>query len=709
MANGQKTRVVVLGAGPAGLAAAFGLSDTEEQRARYDVTVYQMGWRAGGKCSTGRAAPTLRVEQNGTHYLFGCYDACFDTVRRSFDELAMRGIGSFGTYEEAFLPRNLLVFTQRFRGQWHLWPVRFPANGTIPGMRDGVLPFHDYVSMALGWVVEVLGGFQALDKIGAKAPFEAGFEQPAWLYRLATPLENVADEAARVLFRALSDALAELTSSSAAQAQRDALLALISGLLKRLRTVFYRLFSRRIDAELAFNRFFMQLDFVCTNVIGIIDDKVAKPGRLGLLDGIEYREWLRKHGARELTINAPFLNTWYDAVAAYVEGDKERPNLSAAVTLNSLFRSVLTYKGAFAYQMSSEIGDSFVAPIFQAVRERGVRFRFFQRVHEVVPDEQGRIVRLEMEQQVALRGGDASSYDPFILVKGRKAWPDEPRWEQLDLPPEQRPKDLESFYTTWRGSRYSLRQGEDFDVVVLALPIGVLSTHCPRVLEQQPAWRDMIGALRAVETQSLRLWFRPDLAGLGWPHEPPIVSGYAKPFSTWEDDSHLATREAWPPGTAPGALASVFGALAAKWPPPGPEDAGYPDRQKNAMMANARRWLDESAGDLWTSAASATNPHGLDYDKLVDLENRKGDARLGFQSFRANSGPIEAYTMATAGTLRYRLRTDESGYENMYLAGDWIRNGVGIGSVEGAVIGGLQASRAISGYPSMIPNEEREL
>ncbi len=709
MVNGQKTRVVVLGAGPAGLAAAFGLSDTEEQRARYDVTVYQMGWRAGGKCSTGRAAPTMRIEQNGTHYLFGCYDACFDTVRRSFDELVTRGISSFGTYEEAFLPRNLLVFTQRFRGEWHLWPIRFPANGTVPGTRDGALPVHDYVSMALGWLLEAVGGFQALGKLGARAPFEQGFEKPGWLHRLLLPLESAADEAARVLLEALSSALTDLKDRTTTEAQREAALATVSGLLKRLRTLFYRLFSRRIDAELAWNRFFMQLDFVCTNVIGIIDDQVAKPGRLGLLDALEYREWLRRHGAREVTCNAPFLTTWYDAVAAYVEGDKERPNLSAAVTLNSLLRAVLTYKGAFAYQMSSEIGDSFVAPIFQAVRERGVKVQFFHRVHGVVPDEQGRIVRLEMEQQVALRSGDPSSYDPFVVVKGRNAWPEEPRWEQLDLAPDQRPADLESFYTTWRGSRYELALGEHFDVVVLALPIGVLPAHCARIIEQQPTWRDMVGALRAVETQSLRLWFRPDLAGLGWPYEPPIVSGYAKPFSTWEDDSHLSTVEAWPTGSAPGALASVFGALAAKWPPPGPADAGYPERQRNAMIENSKRWLQTSAGDLWKGAASATNPHGLDFDKLVDLENRKGEARLGFQTFRANSGPIEAYTMATAGTLRYRLRTDESGYENMYLAGDWVRNGVGIGAVEGAIVSGLQASRAISGHPAHIPNEEREL
>src|ERR1700742_2490646 len=171
MPSERKTRVVVLGAGPAGLAAAFGLSDTEEQRARYDVTVYQMGWRAGGKCSTGRAGAEMRVEQNGTHYLFGCYDACFDMTKRAFDELQEHYIGDFGAYEEAFLPRNLLVFTQRFRGEWHLWPIRFPANTTVPGTRDGALPFLDYTGMLLGGIVELVAGFRAFGAVAAKAPF----------------------------------------------------------------------------------------------------------------------------------------------------------------------------------------------------------------------------------------------------------------------------------------------------------------------------------------------------------------------------------------------------------------------------------------------------------------------------------------------------------------------------------------------------------
>ncbi len=51
----HKTRVAVLGGGVAAMTAAFELSRTEELRQKYDVTVYQMGWRLGGKGASGRA------------------------------------------------------------------------------------------------------------------------------------------------------------------------------------------------------------------------------------------------------------------------------------------------------------------------------------------------------------------------------------------------------------------------------------------------------------------------------------------------------------------------------------------------------------------------------------------------------------------------------------------------------------------------------
>jgi hypothetical protein len=53
---------------------------------------------------------------------------------------------------------------------------------------------------------------------------------------------------------------------------------------------------------------------------------------------------------------------------------------------------------------------------------------------------------------------------------------------------------------------------------------------------------------------------------------------------------------------------------------------------------------------------------------------------------------------------QYRLRTDQSGFSNLFLTGDWIK-GINAGCVEAAVMAGMQTSRAISGYPAVIEGE----
>ena len=40
----------------AGLSAAYQLTRTPELQAQHEVTVYQMGWRVGGKAASGRDA-----------------------------------------------------------------------------------------------------------------------------------------------------------------------------------------------------------------------------------------------------------------------------------------------------------------------------------------------------------------------------------------------------------------------------------------------------------------------------------------------------------------------------------------------------------------------------------------------------------------------------------------------------------------------------
>ena len=58
-------KVAVIGGGCASIAAAFELT-RPEHGGKYDVTVYQMGWRLGGKGASGRGAAG-RVEEHGLH------------------------------------------------------------------------------------------------------------------------------------------------------------------------------------------------------------------------------------------------------------------------------------------------------------------------------------------------------------------------------------------------------------------------------------------------------------------------------------------------------------------------------------------------------------------------------------------------------------------------------------------------------------------
>ena len=50
------------------MSAAFALTNTEALRQRFEVTIYQYGWRLGGKGASGRNARYgQRIEEHGLH------------------------------------------------------------------------------------------------------------------------------------------------------------------------------------------------------------------------------------------------------------------------------------------------------------------------------------------------------------------------------------------------------------------------------------------------------------------------------------------------------------------------------------------------------------------------------------------------------------------------------------------------------------------
>src|SRR5262249_58782002 len=81
----RKTRVAIVGGGCAGMATAFELT-RPELGGQYDVTVYQMGFRLGGKGASGRG-PADRIEEHGLHLWMGFYENAFRLIRECYAEL----------------------------------------------------------------------------------------------------------------------------------------------------------------------------------------------------------------------------------------------------------------------------------------------------------------------------------------------------------------------------------------------------------------------------------------------------------------------------------------------------------------------------------------------------------------------------------------------------------------------------------------------
>lgn len=113
----KKKKVVILGGGIGAMTAAFELTNSEELRAKYDVTVYQLGWRLGGKGASGRKRVdgAERIEEHGLHILMGCYENAFHLLRQCYEELDRPHGTPLRTIKKAFKPQNQVVAEQYFK------------------------------------------------------------------------------------------------------------------------------------------------------------------------------------------------------------------------------------------------------------------------------------------------------------------------------------------------------------------------------------------------------------------------------------------------------------------------------------------------------------------------------------------------------------------------------------------------------------------
>lgn len=733
------TRVAVLGSGPAAMAAVWGLlqSDKAEQ---YEISIYQLGWRIGGKCATGRnAALGNRAEEHGLHIWSGMYENGFQMIRGVY-AAAKRPPGTplsvwFDANQpecSAFLPTNDVTLGEFFAGSWQRWHLVLPANTELPGEPDPKLLPTPLVALesVIQIMIEALAGadfLEALQKLFP--PFSSccgAGSGSGWLAELVHRTEEcvelplaLARQVAAVRFlrktsrRDLETALSALTAlprepSQHTRRHHETVLHPLS----RVRDCFHAAFKHLFAKDPEVRHLYVMLDLGFALVRGILTGGVLLHG-IDAIDHLDFAEWLRQSGASDETLACGLVHGWYDFAFSY-DPHTGLPRMSAATAVRTMFRAVCTYKGAFFWKMQSGMADVVFSPMYEVLRKRGVKFKFFRKVVELsTKDALGKptrkVQRIRVARQVDL-ANPGVEYEPLISVQGLPCWPAQPLYDQIN--PEQarelqeRHIDLESSWTDWQPRGYEeLELGRDFDLVILGIPPAAAKDLTGELMELDAPFRQLEEQTQSVVTCALQLWFTPTLKELGWLQPPTVGSAYADPQNSFANMDQLLAREDWPAGNAPQSLLYFCGTMTNGGPIPPFTDTQYPAVQKQRVRQACSTFLANATGPFWPRAAVLGQPDLLWSALYCQTPALQGEQRIESQYYRINIEPTERYVLALPGSARLRLRADESGFDNLYLAGDWLYTGLNVGCVEAAVMGGYQASQAISGWPEKIPGD----
>ncbi len=432
-------------------------------------------------------------------------------------------------------------------------------------------------------------------------------------------------------------------------------------------------------------------------VRGILaDDIVSQPSGFRAVNDEDFLEWVLRHGASPTVADLALVRGLYDLVFGYEDADPKRPRFAAGLAAFLSGKMLFDYKGAIFWKMTAGMGDVVFAPMYQVLVQRGVQFEFFHRVDALhVAADRMNIDAISVGRQVALAPG-RDRYDPLVRVGDLPCFPAAPLIDQLDADDAVADQPLESHWCSWPDAEARvLRRGEDFDSVVLAIPVGAAPLLCRELIDDRPEWREMVDHLATVATQSFQIWLREDEPALGWDRPGVTISAYEQPFSTWASMPQLIDAERWPVDERPGTIAYFCGVLAARWP----DDSSGPDYARHHRAhtrGEAVEFLQRHIGQLLPGAVGAD---GFRWDLLCGSDGRRGAGAFDSQYWVANVDPSDRYVLSVPGSDRYRLRSDESGYDNLFLAGDWTDSGMNAGCIESAVLSGLQAANAVRGRP----------
>ncbi len=650
-------RLLILGGGMAGLAAAWRLSEPGWQRRFASITVVERSSRLGGKGASSRGA-NGRVEEHGLHIWLGHYDNAFRLIRECYAELdrdRTDPLSPVRTWRDAFLPADTLGLFDRGPQGWSPWVATFSANALVPGE-----PAIDARAMSL---VELLTRSALLLRdYYASLVAEAGGHGSVTLSTSPVPPRRAGSAAGfRTLTATLPAAAQQLLLLAGRGAHRlagppgaAAINAAFGPLLARLRPL--------LGADPTVRRLHDLADLIRGMVSGMAADHLAdERDAYDAINHLDFREWLGRHGTQPSSLRSPLMRGSYDLVFSHQDGDPARPRFAAGWGVHLGARLWFGYRGSIFWKMRAGMGDVVFAPLYQALVARGVRIRLRTAVTELEPATDGSAIRSVVLAETADAG------HPLTTVKGLACFP-----ATTDDQQPARPR--------------RLRCGEDFDELVLAIPPPAARPACRALAAQRQRWRDMFDGVATVATHAFQVWLTPDERRLGWAHPGTVVSAFAKPFDTWASMSHVVDLEDWPDGRRPATLGYFCSTT--------PAVAGAHTRTRDLAVD----FLNRHSRHFWPHATDPLTG-GFRWELMAGDPAATGPERFGTQYWTANVEPSDRYVQSLPGTDGYRLRPDRSGYANLTLAGDWTDCGINAGCIEAAVVSGLQAANHLLGRP----------
>jgi uncharacterized protein with NAD-binding domain and iron-sulfur cluster len=713
VSEARPIKVAIIGGGCASVAAAFELT-RPEHHTRYEVTIYQLGWRLGGKGASGRG-PADRIEEHGLHLWMGFYENAFRLVRECYAELNRDPkTCPIADWRDAFVPAPLVgVAEQSSSGQWLVWKGMLPPTEGLPGdpPKDGQRwSVVDYMARAATLVRTLLMTIQeshgtSSGREGAAYTGDRGGQAPDVVVEGIARLLQYG-ELATLASMIQAVGFLEAVVGSLSLYPENMVLRLLDAISSNARSAL----EARLEHDVALRRVWQVIDLTLATLRGGIRfGLMTDPRGFDTIDEYDCREWLRLNGASESSVNCGYLRALYDLGFSYENGDVTRPRIAAGQAVRSMMRSFFTYRGSFFWRMQAGMGDIVFAPFYEVLKKRGVRFEFFHRLENIKlvdpahlrEGDSPHVETLEFDVQAEIKGG--GEYQPLCDVRGLPCWPSKPDYSQLidGARMEREGRDFESHWDRRKVRPKILRVIDDFDFVVLGVSLGAIPYVCKEIVARDPRWRAMVDHVQTVATQAFQIWVGADMKELGWSDPPVNLSGFVEPFDTWADMRHLIPQESWP--LAPRALGYFCSVLPDLDVTDRQRDREYLARQREKVRQNAIRFLNRDVAHLWPNAVRGSGE--FRWDLLVDANGTSSpagdEARFVSQYWTANVNPSDRYVLSLPGSSAYRISPLDETYDNLAIAGDWTNCGFNAGCVEAAIMSGRLAAHALSKSPPL--------